>query len=358
MKRFVFTMLGVLGTLPSASAQKPRDPEQEKVREENHRIEHAAERILKPGETERERFLKETSRIRGIDPASEVGKPEPIMIYDRMSGGGPEWTYEMARQQGLRELFERVAGRLQLPLDRISRDQFLSYAAVYLRPENSPPYRSPADEEDRAFRDLDRNRDGVLDLAEVTESLRSALATVDRNRNQLIEREEYGEYFRQRVDVAVQKMMQSRLEKEAKEAAKAGLPPPPPLAPPSSLPMPPAPSLTRSTGSREKSPALEAVRYGHLPAGLPEWFVSLDLDRDGQIGLYEWRYAEQALADFERLDDNQDGLITPEEWLRFSRLHPEEASRLAKLGSVSSSERDAQRSGKGADTGAVSLRMR
>jgi len=50
---------------------------------------------------------------------------------------------------------------------------------------------------------------------------------------------------------------------------------------------------------------------------LPEWFHQLDADGDGQIGLYEWRAAGRPLDEFQRMDRNQDGFITPNE-LRYS----------------------------------------
>lgn len=308
--------------VPAAHAQKPRDPEQDKVREESNRIENAAERLTRPQETERDRYLKEVSRIKTVDP-NEATKSEPVMIYDRMTGGAPEWTYEMARQRGMKDLFERAAGRMNLAADRMSRDQFLSYASSYLRPENSPPYRTPAEDEDRAFRELDRNQDGVLDPGEATQTLREAAGTYDRNRNNTIERGEYTEYFKARVQVMFRKMEENRIAREAKEAAKQGIAPPPQQQQ--------SPTLTalRPTDPRAKTDAVEAVRFGHLPRGLPEWFAALDTDRDGQVGLYEWRRASRSLEEFALLDQNEDGLVTSDEWLRFTRTNPDEAARYA-----------------------------
>ena len=60
-----------------------------------------------------------------------------------------------------------------------------------------------------------------------------------------------------------------------------------------------------------------ALRYGHLPNGLPQWFVDLDTDRDGQIALHEWRKAGLPIEEFMAMDLNGDGLLPPDEYLRF-----------------------------------------
>ncbi len=63
-----------------------------------------------------------------------------------------------------------------------------------------------------------------------------------------------------------------------------------------------------------------AMRYGKLPQGLPSWFNELDGDKDGQVGLYEWRKAGKDLKEFMEMDLNGDGLVTADEYLRFARL--------------------------------------
>jgi hypothetical protein len=59
-------------------------------------------------------------------------------------------------------------------------------------------------------------------------------------------------------------------------------------------------------------------RAGNLPLDkLPPWFAQLDTDRDGQIGLYEWRRAGKPLEDFRAMDRNNDGFLTVEEVLYY-----------------------------------------
>ncbi|MBP3959199.1 EF-hand domain-containing protein [Gemmata sp. G18] len=62
-----------------------------------------------------------------------------------------------------------------------------------------------------------------------------------------------------------------------------------------------------------------AMRYGKLPKDLPSWFDQDDTDKDGQIGLYEWRKAGKDMKEFTEMDLNNDGFVTADEYLRFAR---------------------------------------
>ena len=311
MTRGLAALLCGLIALPAWGQKPPRDPEVVKKSEEDDWVGNAVERLTKPQDTERMRFLKEIAKLRPAD-ANEAVKGEVDLIFDRLASGAEAWTYEVARQRGVRDLFERVASRLNLAEGFVSRAQFQTYAANYLRPESSPPWRTPADDEERAFRYLDRNRDGVVDAAEATSTLREANA--DSNRDGVFDRSEYAAYFGQRVQARLRKIEEIRQAREAKEAAKQGL-----------APSPPPTVAARPTAT--KTEVIEAIRFGHLPKGLPEWFASLDSDRDGQVGLYEWHRAGRDLEDFEALDANGDGLVTSDEWVRFSQAHPDEVAR-------------------------------
>jgi len=68
------------------------------------------------------------------------------------------------------------------------------------------------------------------------------------------------------------------------------------------------PTRNRSTTEDNDRPIV--YRAGRLPADLPGWFDRLDRDRDGQVGLYEWRDSDWPVEDFQRLDRNGDGFLT------------------------------------------------
>jgi hypothetical protein len=52
-----------------------------------------------------------------------------------------------------------------------------------------------------------------------------------------------------------------------------------------------------------------------LPDGVPSWFTSRDKNKDGQIAMSEYRssWSASAVRDFQRLDVNNDGVITAKE---------------------------------------------
>ena len=66
-----------------------------------------------------------------------------------------------------------------------------------------------------------------------------------------------------------------------------------------------------------------AMRYGHLPKDMPEWFDKDDGNKDGQVALHEWRRAGKDLSEFYAYDLNADGLVTADEFLRFGVLKTE-----------------------------------
>ena len=55
-----------------------------------------------------------------------------------------------------------------------------------------------------------------------------------------------------------------------------------------------------------------------LPSGLPSWFATRDRNGDGQLSLAEYapHNSSGAVATFQQLDVNADGLLTPKECLR------------------------------------------
>lgn len=119
-------------------------------------------------------------------------------------------------------------------------------------------------------------------------------------------------------------------------------------------------------GGRDKKKEVEeddkpvVFRYGNMPKEVPSWFEQMDTDKDGQIGLYEWRSAGRKTGDFEDLDLDGDGYITADEWLRKQKMDlakREEDERMSKpAGSTNNNARSAfgggNRGGGGAPGGA------
>ena len=70
----------------------------------------------------------------------------------------------------------------------------------------------------------------------------------------------------------------------------------------------------------DKRPTVYHV--GNLPKELPPWFVQLDRDKDGQVGLYEWKRANPPMDInlFMEIDRNSDGFLTVEEVLRWQKV--------------------------------------
>jgi hypothetical protein len=67
----------------------------------------------------------------------------------------------------------------------------------------------------------------------------------------------------------------------------------------------------------------------NLPKELPAWFQQLDTNHDAQIGLYEWKVSGRPIAEFQKMDRNNDGFLTVEEVLLYQAQHRQESSNAA-----------------------------
>jgi len=138
---------------------------------------------------------------------------------------------------------------------------------------------------------MDKNNDGKLTVEEMQSAGKLGAKILeqrekwDKDKSGTIELEEYIEYSKER-----------KAERERER-------------------------LAREQGIQPEEEEKRAVvyRFGKMPKDLPEWFEKSDTDKDGQIGLYEWKQAGKSAREFETMDLNGDGFVTVEELLRHQK---------------------------------------
>ena len=230
--------------------------------DEDAKMAKLIEKAYKKPETERDKVIKEISKLAPEEPLGE----DFATWFDRVATSRTEWDRTRIDRKQVAEIFDRIAERLQVPGDKITRMEFLDFAKRYWRADQSPLWKEPkeldlAKEAEKMFKHLDRNEDGYLSPAEMPEALRSDLRRWDKNGDGLINLDEYKAYFPHRLD---------RLHKEYRRLMDDG------------------PRVVEiDENELDKRPTV--IRAGKLPPGLPAWFEQLDQDRDGQVALYEWR---------------------------------------------------------------------
>jgi hypothetical protein len=154
------------------------------------------------------------------------------------------------------------------------------------------PAQDPDAQGKAAFSSLDLDKNGSLNGEEMQAAAKRGSRIYDErqkwdtNKNGTIELAEYLEYYRSRNTLSIQ----------IGQAA-----PPGPVKP-----------------IEEKRPSV--YRTGKMPKELPAWFEEADKDKDGQVGLYEWKESGKSISEFLAMDLNGDGFITAEELLRHQRV--------------------------------------
>ncbi|MCI0700207.1 MAG: hypothetical protein L0241_03870 [Planctomycetia bacterium] len=207
-----------------------------------------------------------------------------------------------------------ILRELRAAYQRPSPEQEAKIFAAIRRNGQLPPGTVPievqASRAEKLFRSFDRDSDGRLSSEEAPDTLRAMWQRWDRNGDGFITFDEYGVYFQAHLRSVSDRVASGEIA--IKLPRGATLPSQSPLKnfPSSGMPQMP---------NRNSPPTTEpvAIRFGKLPPGLPEWFTTFDTDRDGQIGLYEWRAERRPVEEFTELDRNGDFLITPEEMLRY-----------------------------------------
>jgi Ca2+-binding EF-hand superfamily protein len=148
------------------------------------------------------------------------------------------------------------------------------------------------------FRGLDKNSDGLLQLDEMPDALKTEREKWDVNKDGFVDITEYKAYTQARFgERGNERRDGSTAEGAANEASMISFGPAEPLP------------TERPT----------VYRAGKLPKELPAWFAQLDTDQDGQVGLYEWVRAGRSLSEYQTNDFNDDGFLTAEEVLRVAK---------------------------------------
>ncbi len=253
---------------------------------------HRAERAMRAERGERGSAIRDLeAAFPGKLPKAEPGKNEKEgeAWFELVAGSGDEWRKTDAVAAGLGPMYERWAQRLELgPAPSIKRDEFLRFSKLIIRnaglmnEEANAKNDNTGDDADKVFRILDTNSDGELTGTELSSGLREDKPQADGNGDGRISKEEYRDYFRRRVEKKGEAMTAAIRANEA---------------------------LMRNLDGR-----------GKRGTGLPDWFATLDSDKDGQISLFEWRKGGKLTALFQEMDLNGDGLLTKEEYTRYLKM--------------------------------------
>lgn len=159
----------------------------------------------------------------------------------------------------------------------------------------------------------DRNRDGRLQSAE-WKGLHGQPALIDRDADEEISVSELVEWVR---DYGRRKRIgiPSVAVDPSVAASETGSPSNTPSESESQSSAGEGSAVTATERRRDSKFFVPAKR---LPQGLPDWFLSRDLDGDGQLTASEFSPTNLAaeLADFSNYDANKDGVLTAQECVR------------------------------------------
>jgi Ca2+-binding EF-hand superfamily protein len=248
------------------------------------------------------------------------GGRDPNQFFDMLSNGKDVVNRSEIQDPRLQMMFDRMAERMGVTNGQITRQQFTAFqeqrAAGGSGRGNSPsgaPGTSggPGASFDRGgfrgrrgnpdataegmFERLDQNGDGYLNFDEMPPELRNELDQWDKDRNRLIDLNEFRAYYQTRVRPP------SASQESANQSGQGSWP---------------NYSIEMAPAQEERKPPV-VYRADKLPRELPAWFAQLDSDHDGQVGLYEWKASGKTIQEFDEMDSNKDGFLTVDEVLRF-----------------------------------------
>jgi Ca2+-binding EF-hand superfamily protein len=272
--------LGLSGDEAVAQDRDRRDGERQSPEQyEERMISRLADRAAEVTHTEIHRWHDELTKAYPGKIGPGLEREDVLKWFDLLAAGGKEWRKADAPNARIESLFDRVVERSGLgPVPSVRRNEFEQFATRNLRTFEPPNKKDQKESADRAFRVLDRDASGSLESAEWPVGLKTAIKQVDSDGNRRVDATEYLNYFDIRVTATTETMVKLRTEYD---------------------------KLRRPGGATA------------LPGGLPAWFTKYDTDKDGQIGLYEWREAGEQINEFLKMDLDADGLLPPGEYTRY-----------------------------------------
>jgi Ca2+-binding EF-hand superfamily protein len=251
----------------------------------------------------------------GFNPADMAAR-----IFDRYANGKDVIVIaEMQSQRDptIREKAQAYAQAKGITNGQLTRDQFAGFMQEQMsqwqnggRPGGgSPsaglpgpggdPTRNLDTDAENSFRRHDKNNDGVLTTDEMPRALRDELEKWDKNKDGVVDLAEYKEYYKARMQY---------LRPDRQQGDNNGY----------------DPNNRDGTAQPDDSQGDDkrptVYKFGNLPKELPAWFAQLDTDKDGQVGLYEWKKAGGKISKFMEMDRNGDGFLTVEEVLRYQKM--------------------------------------
>jgi hypothetical protein len=260
------------------------------------------------------------------------GRPDPAQMFDFMSKGLGYIT--IASQDFGRDKMEEFAKKEGITSGRLNRDQFIKYFEEQMQNwrnkgrgpggKGGPGGRGPDPE--FIIRRYDTNGDGKLNETEIAamsdkfQDFKTDWKKYDTNKDSLISADEYKVYMDARMKAREEQRKdgdrkdEPRKDGDKKDGDKK--------------------DGDKKDGDKkaEEKPLLRieiddiedtkpTVYYArNLPKELPDWFNDLDANKDGQVSLMEWVKGGKSIRDFAKIDRNDDGLLTPDEVLRYQRL--------------------------------------
>jgi Ca2+-binding EF-hand superfamily protein len=265
---------------------------------------------------------------RGGDRGSRSGfSTDPNERFNQLSGGKDVIVIDQITDERAKWFLNMMMQRAGITSGQLTRDQYKTASEQFRSqrgsggpgggppggglPGGGPPgggfpgagQRTPEQidqEAEASFRKRDKDNDGMLRTDEMSDTLRSMVATYDKNKDGMIDLNEYKSYYRDRQQQKAQENPQQQPGQPSPPAPADGLPP-----------------EQNSPTQQEEERRPVVYRVGKLPKELPAWFAELDTDKDGQVGLYEWVKGGRPVEEFKQWDRNDDGLITVEEVLGY-----------------------------------------